>query len=239
MGKVKGTAPIRVISFLLLAAVGALCQNSTSVDKGSQLDSPNPPEVQRPETRSWQSLPDAPSPVQPTQGTGANTMRVEPGSVTPPPQPSFTNSYALRFTQDQSNDSFSKYLVFQTPKPDPSYAHSASGSFLGRASFAASSVLLTHTASGRPRLNTSYFLGMLALAAVHTAYRPYWERTGPAVVGDFGVSIGSNAGINVFHEFEPAIREKARGLTPKFVYRLGERFTGAQSPRDSFSVPGR
>jgi hypothetical protein len=76
---------------------------------------------------------------------------------------------------------------------------------------------------------------MLTLAAVHTAYRPYWQRTGSAVVGDFGVSIGSNAGINVFHEFEPGLREKTRSITPKFVYRLEERFTGGQ--RDSLSIP--
>jgi hypothetical protein len=235
---VKGTAPIRVIFFLLSAACGALCQNLASADllHGSQPDAPNPPEVQRPETRSWQSLPDAPLPVQPqAPENGSSVMRVDAVSVTPPPQFSFPAPDALRFTQDKSSDFFSRNLVFQLPKPDPSYAHSTSGSFLGRASYAASSVLFIHTPSGRPRLNTGYFLGILALAAVHTAYRPYWERTGSAVAGDFGVSIGSNAGINVFHEFEPAIR----GITPKFVFRLGERLTGGQAPRDSLSTPER
>jgi hypothetical protein len=238
---VKGTAPIGVISFLLLAACGALCQNIPSADKASQPDRPTPPEVQRPEMRSWQLLPDAPSPVQPaTQGTAAGAMsEIESETVIPPPRPSFTASDSLRFTQNEPRGPFTNHLDFQLPKPDQVYTRSTSTSFLGRVSYAASSGLLTHSASGRLRLSTSFCLGMLALAAVHTAYRPYWDRTGAAVGGDFGVSIGSNAGINVFHEFEPAIRTKARSLTPKFIYRLGERFTGNQAPRDSLPIPER
>ena len=230
----KGTAPIRVISFFLLAACGALCQNTPSADKASQPDGPISSAAQRPETRSWQSLPDAPVPVQPPVQSGAVALQeIEPDNLTPPPQTSSAAPYQMRFSQDQPNDSFKKYLDFQLPKPDPSYAPSASSNFLGRATYAASSTFLTHSASGRPRLNTAYFLGMLALAAVHTAYRPYWQRTGSAVAGDFGLTIGSSAGINVFHEFEPAIRSKARSITPKFIYELKERFTGSQVPRDS------
>jgi hypothetical protein len=190
--------------------------------------------------RAWQSLPEAPSPVQPLiQESGASALRPEPADPTPPSEPGFTASYQLRSTPNESTNSFAKYLDFELPKPDPTYARSTSTSFLGRASHAASSVLLTHSASGRPRLNTAFCLGMLTLAAAHTAYRPYWERSSGAVFGDFGVTIGSNAGINVFHEFEPAIRDKARSMTPKFVYRLEERFTHDQPPRDSLSITGR
>ena len=180
----------------------------------SHTASPNPPEVQRPETRSWQSLPDAPTPVQPSFQANSAAAEIEPANLTPPLEPGSTTTYQLRFTQNQPHDSFANYLQFQLPKPDPAYASTGS-SFLGRASYAVSSTFLTHSASGRPRLNTAYFLGMLALAAVHTGYRPYWQRTGGAVAGDFGVTIGSNAGINVFHAFEPAILNKNAGLHPQ------------------------
>jgi hypothetical protein len=233
---VKGTATIRVIAILLFAACGAPCQNSPAADNASRPNPPAPAEVQRPETRSWQSLPDAPMPVSPqppSQGTGVGAgQESEPANLVSPPETGFANPYRLQFTQNQTNDSFGKYLVFQTPKPDPAYAPSNSSNFLGRATYAASSTFLIHSASGRPRLNTAYFVGMMAFAAVHTAYRPYYQRTGGAIVGDFGVTIGSNAGINVFHEFEPAIRSKARTVTPKFIYRLEERFNGSQVPRD-------
>jgi hypothetical protein len=65
---VKQTAPVRIISFVLLAACEALCQKPTAADwfQELQFGGSNPPEVQRQEMR-WApgSLPDAPSTVQP------------------------------------------------------------------------------------------------------------------------------------------------------------------------------
>jgi hypothetical protein len=211
------------------------------VENGSHPSSPKLPEANRPETRSWQSLPDAPTLAQPTsEASGAaGAQEIQPALLTPPPHLSFTAPDLMRGPQNHSSDSFSTYLVFQTPKPDPAYSFSTNSSFLGRASDAASSTFLIRTPSGRPRLNTAYVLGMLALAAVHTAYRPYWQRTGGAVAGDFGVTIGSNAGINVFHAFEPAIMNKTRSFTPKFLYKLEQRATGSQSLRDSLSTSGQ
>jgi hypothetical protein len=243
---VTGIEPIRVISFLLLAACGALCQNLPSADlpQGSRLDDPNPPEMQRPEMRTWRSLPDAPSPVRPptpgADGVSSGVLReTELGHLTPEPQPSLTAHYQLGFPQKQSHDFSDKYLYPQSLKPVPGYAPSNSGSFLNRVAYAASSLFVTRNASGRGRLNTSYFFGTLTLAAAHTAYRPYWERSSSAVFNDFGVSIGSNAGMNVFHEFEPGIRQKVKVLTPKFVYRIEDHITHGQTPRDSVSIPAR
>ena len=64
---VKRTAPIRVVSLILLAACGALGQKSPSADllQGLQFEGSNSPEVQRPEMGTWRSLPDAPSLIQP------------------------------------------------------------------------------------------------------------------------------------------------------------------------------
>src|SRR5208282_2912154 len=98
---------------------------------------------------SWQSLPDAPTPVRPpSQGTGNGATReIEPGNLTPPMALSFTAPGLSWSTQNQPNDSFTRYLVFQTPKPDPAFAPSTSSSFLGRASYAASSTFLSRSAS--------------------------------------------------------------------------------------------
>src|ERR1035438_4292696 len=64
---VKRTAPIRVITFLLLAACGALCQKRPSADllPGLQFDGSNSPKMQSQEMQPWRSLPDAPSSIQP------------------------------------------------------------------------------------------------------------------------------------------------------------------------------
>ncbi len=62
---VKRITPIRVISFFLLFGCGALCQSALPSNDLLQRDSSTSPEVPRQEMRTWRSLPDAPSTVQP------------------------------------------------------------------------------------------------------------------------------------------------------------------------------
>jgi len=198
---VKRIAPIRVISFFLLAACGAFCQSerpSADLLQGFQFDGSNSPEVQRQEMRTWRSLPDAPSVLPPTQaqkfhtfldearspltlgavGINAGVMReTELGHVTPGPQPSLTALYKVVFIQKESSAFFGKYLYPSLLKQDPRYYPSSSGSFLGRATYAASRIFITRNDSGKRTLNASYFLGVLTSVAIATAYRPYWARS--------------------------------------------------------------
>lgn len=57
---VKRIAPIRVISFFLLTACGALCQSGRSSADLHQGEGSNSPEVQRQEMPTWKSLPGNP-----------------------------------------------------------------------------------------------------------------------------------------------------------------------------------
>jgi hypothetical protein len=252
---VKRTAPIRVVSFLLLAACGALCQSeSPSPDllQGLHFDGSNLSEPQRQE-RTWRSLPDAPS-VQPlTQaekfqafvdearsplilgavGVNAGVMReTELEHFTPGPQPSFTALYQVALIQKESSAFFGKYLYPSLLKQDPRYYPSTSDSFMGRATYAASRIFITRDDSGKRRLNTSYFLGVLTSVAIATAYRPYWAGSTSAALNNFGTTIGSDAGINVLHEFGPGVRQMVKTHTPKFVSRIEEQITRDQFPRD-------
>ena len=260
---VKRTAPIRVISLILLSACGALCQKRPSTDllQGLQFDGSHSPEVQRQEMRTWRSLPDAPSSVQPpTQaerfhtfvneasspltldavGVSPSVMReTEMGHVTPGPQPSLTALCQVALTHEESSAFFGWYLYPPLLKQDSRYYVSTSDSFMGRASYAASRIFITRDGSGKGRLNTSYFLGVLSSVAIHTAYRPYWARSTSATFNNFGSTIGSDAGINVYHEFGPGIRQMVKGYTPKFVSRIEERIAHSQPPRDVVSIPTR
>jgi hypothetical protein len=110
---------------------------------------------------------------------------------------------------------------------------------MGRASYAASRIFVTHDDSGKGRLNTSYFLGALTSAAIHTAYRPYWTRSTSETFNDFGSTIGSDAGMNVYHEFGPGIRKRVKGLAPRFVSRSAERINHNQIPKDVVPIPAR
>jgi hypothetical protein len=254
---VKRTAPIRVLSFLLVAACGALCQSeppSPDVLQGLHFDGSRSSEAQRQEMATWRSLPDAPSFQPPTQaekfqafvdearsplilgavGVNAGVMReTELEHFTPGPQPSFTALYRVALIQKESSAFFGKYLYPSLLKQDPRYYPSTSDSFMGRASYAASRIFITRDDSGKRRLNTSYFLGVMTSVAIATAYRPYWARSTSRAFNNFGTTMGSDAGINVLHEFGPGIRQMVMAHTPRFVSRIEERITGDQFPRDA------
>ncbi|MGB9232863.1 MAG: hypothetical protein WCC04_00475 [Terriglobales bacterium] len=110
---------------------------------------------------------------------------------------------------------------------------------MGRAAYSASRIFVTRDDSGTKRLNTSYFLGVLGSVAIHSAYRPYYARSPSAPFNDFGSTIGNDAGINLFHEFGPGIRQIIRGHTPKFALKLGERITHEQKLMEVVSNSAR
>src|SRR5215467_2931143 len=189
---VKRIRPIRVMSFLLLVACGALCQSersSADLLQGLEYEGPDSHEVQRHELRTWKSLPDAPSAQPPTQaekfrtfvdearspltfgaaGVDAGIMRAtEVGDLSSGRQPSLTELYKGALIQKESGAFFSKYLYPALLKQDPRYHASSSPSFWGRVMYAASRTVITRNDSGKTTLNTSYFLGVLTSVAIST-----------------------------------------------------------------------
>ncbi len=238
----KPTIPIRVISFVLLAACWILCQKPPPADGLRGL---------RPQMLEVDSLPDAPSAVNPPKHeerfrtfVNASGSPSTPGAIgvdvihetrlgyfIPGPQRSLTAPYQAAVVQDEPNAFLGKYLYPPLLKQDTRYYASTSESFMGRASYAASRIFVTHDDSGKARLNTRYFLGVLSSVAMHAAYRPYWARSTSETFNNFGSTIGGDAGINVFHEFRPGIRQIVKGLTPKFVSRIEERITHDLIPK--------
>jgi hypothetical protein len=124
-------------------------------------------------------------------------------------------------------------------RQDPRYYTSTSSSFLGRTTYAASRILITRDDSGERALNSSYFLGVLTSVAIATAYRPYWARSTSATFKTFGSTIGSDAGINLFHEFGPGIQQILKGHTPNLMSRIEENITHDPAPRNLVSTPAR
>jgi hypothetical protein len=178
-------------------------------------------------------------------GVGTGAMReTGSGHVTRGMQASFVPHYHYQyqyqsvFTQKDSGNFVDKYVVPSLLKRDLRYHPSTSGSFMGRASDAASRIFITRDDSGRGRLNTSYFLGVLTSVVVHTAYRPYWARSSSATANNFGSTIGSDAGLNLFNEFRPGIMQVVKGYTPKFVSRIGASITN-DPPRVVAPTPAR
>jgi hypothetical protein len=259
---VRRIALIRVTSFLLLAASAALCQSerpSPDFPQQLQFDGSNSPEVQRQQMLTSGSLPDAPSVQRPTGADkfhafveearspltlgavaiNVRVMREEEEHFAPGTQPSFTALYRAAVLQKESSAFFGKYLYPMLLRQDPRYHPSTSDSIMGRTTYAASRVLITRNDSGKRTLNTSYLLGVLTSAAVATAYRPYWARSASTTFKGLGSTIGSDAGINVFHEFWPGIRQVLERHSPKFVSRIEKRITRNQIPMEVVSTPAK
>jgi hypothetical protein len=254
----------RVVSFVLLVALGALGQKHPSADllQKSQFD--GSPELRLQGMQTWSSLPDAPSPIQPqtpaekfhafvnearlpvTMGAlnvHAGVMsKTELRYVTLEQQPSSALFHQSLPIQKELGPSafWGKYLHPSSLKQDQAhYPIGGGGTLMGRACYAASRLLVTHDDAGKVRLNTSYFLAVLTSSAIHAAYRPYRTRSTSTTFNDFGSTIGSDAGINVFHEFEPGIRLIVQGHTPKFVSKIGARIIPDHTRWNGLSIPAR
>jgi hypothetical protein len=154
---------------------------------------------------------------------GGLTRASELANATRPAQPRFALLDSVKPVQKESVDFFDKHLYPSLLKRRLNYHPASSDSLMGRATYAASRIFVTRDDSGKGRLNTSYFLGVLTSAAIHTAYRPYWRRSPSQPFNDFGSTIGNDAGMNLFHEFGPGLQQLMRSHAPKFVSRIEER----------------
>ena len=252
---------LRVISFVLLASCGALCQgegSSGSLLQGLWFDGSNAFQAQCQETPRLRSLPDAPSVQRAPQagkfqtfvnearspltlgavGFNAAVMReTDSENVTPGTRPGLTTLYREALIQKESSAFFGRYLYPSLLKQDPRYYPSTSASFLGRATYAVSRILITRRDSGERTLNTSYFLGVLTSVGIATAYRPYWTRSASSTFKTLGSTIGSDAGINLFQEFRPEIRQLVNRHSPKLVSKVKESITHDQISRDAIIPP--
>jgi hypothetical protein len=128
----------------------------------------------------------------------------------PGPQSSYTAPHNVVVTQKESHICFGKYLYPSSLKQNLRYHPSSGGGVMGRATYAASRIFMTRDDSGKGRLNASYFLGALTSVAVSSAYRPYGARSSSATFNNFGSTIGSDAGRNLFNECGPDIRQIVR-----------------------------
>jgi len=119
---------------------------------------------------------------------------------------------------------FFKHLYSTSDSSNSRYRASDSDTLMGRATDAASRIFVTRDETGRRRINTTYFLRVATSIAAHNAARTYRARSGTAPLGDFGSTVGNDAGMNLLHEFGPVFRKAAVSHLPVFVSRIEERF---------------
>jgi hypothetical protein len=197
------------VLFLVLLATDASCQSSCS------------------------SLPDAPSGQVANQKQDlslfAGEMRLTSQwaeiEVVADPIRQFTFRSLNGAAQDEFDRFLGKLLVPASGNRRPEPQPLSNDSLMRRATWAASHILLIRDDSGKVRLNTSYFMRTLTSVAADTASRPYWRRSFTDPFGDFGSMVGSDAGMNLLHEFEPGVQQLMKSHAPRFVSRIEARIS--------------
>lgn len=206
---VKRIAPFGAVSCLLLAASGAVCQNL------------------------GQSPPDAPS-VQGAAFLQKSSVFFEEaraalkfGAISGKTGLAFQAGFAAPekalFIQKESSNVFKQFLNSSVPKQQSSYHSSSSGSLMGRATYAGSRIFVRRDEFGKSRPNTLYLLRALTSAAAATASRPYWRRSLGEPFGDFGSTVGNEAGMNLWHEFRSDIEHLMKSHGPRVLSKITER----------------
>ncbi|MGD0569559.1 MAG: hypothetical protein ABSA78_14260 [Candidatus Sulfotelmatobacter sp.] len=178
------------------------------------------------------SLPDAPSvqAAKPTQKFEefvevGSPMKVDAmgGDVELMQHAEFAGREQALSNRQQTKTIFEKYLYPSSIKQPSHNSGFSNVSVMRRATSAATRTLVTRNVTGRARLNTSYLLRILTSVAKDTASTPYWRRTRAEPLSDFGSTVGSDAGMNLWHEFGPSVEQALKSHTPRFVSRIAAR----------------
>jgi hypothetical protein len=196
---VKGIASTGVVGLVLLAACAAVGQ-------------------------SRESLPDAPSAVVAAQTQRLNAPVEEAGPATSvgaavgPVRRDEVLVFNGAASRKNPDDVFRKYLSSTPVRQQPNSA--SGGSLMSRATHAAARTVITRNQSGKGKLNTSYLLRTLSAVAKDSASTPYWRRHFSDAAGDFGSTLGSDAGMNLWHEFGPGIERALKSHVPDFLSKI-------------------
>jgi hypothetical protein len=254
---------VRVVSFFLFTPCAAfsqsvhplphLVQGSHVVAQRSDIKIANSLVDERLRTDLPTPLPDAPSALiaaqtDPSQGVEreahqASRTELKPlvatsgliGDSAALPPPDRTLIFRSPPPQKAPGAFFRRYFDTSLSRQDYRYQASSKDTLMGRAADAASRIFVTRDEFGNRRLNTSYFVGVLTAVAVHSASRPYWARSNSVPLGDFGSTVGNDAGMNLMHEFGPGLRQAVAGHMPSFVFRVEKRILRETNPRQPLS----
>jgi len=222
---VKPIALVGIVCSCLIAACAAECQSKRQAS--SLL--PDAPSATVLQAHQFQSVgrdaqlpPDVPKLMSADRGAITEIPEVAPRLL-----PRQTALYQSVPDQKASEAAplFFKHLTPSLLHPNSRYMASDSDSLVGRATDAASQIFVTRDEVGRRKFNTSYFLRVATAIAAHSASRTYRARSNTAPLTDFGSTVGNDAGMNLLHEFGPAVRKMATSHLPDFVAHIEQRIT--------------
>lgn len=115
-------------------------------------------------------------------------------------------AYSWRGFTDKTDGNY--WVIFALPTvlhEDERYYTRGHGSFLGRALYASSRILITPNYQGHNTFNASELLGRGIAQGISLSYYPSSDRTASALATKYGYAIMRDACTNTFREFWPDI----------------------------------
>ena len=128
--------------------------------------------------------------------------------------------YGRRFgsaSADGTIETFMTSAVFPSLlKQDPRYYRVGKGSFLHRAGYAVSRILIIRTDAGTNQFNLSELLGAGTAAGISNAYHPAGDRTVANTTSVWATLMGWDTVLIVVKEFWPDIHRKFTKRKPEY-----------------------
>jgi hypothetical protein len=106
---------------------------------------------------------------------------------------------------------------------DPRYFPSHQRTFISRAWYAATRVVVTRNDDGDSTFNTSEFLGALFTSSLQNAYYPRHDRNFGATMNRFSGALASDAIGYIQREFTPDMKSLFRKHAPKKILQIEEK----------------
>jgi hypothetical protein len=106
---------------------------------------------------------------------------------------------------------------------DPRYFPSHKRTFISRAWYAATRVVIAKNDNGDSAFNTSEFLGALFTSSLQNSYYPRHDRTFGDTMNRFGGALSSDAIGDLLREFTPDMKRLFRKHAPKEIRKVEEK----------------
>lgn len=147
---------------------------------------------------------------------------------------SFQRRYTAALAGRETNAFLGRYLFPTVLSQDPRYHPSESDRTVSRAGYALTRVFVTRNDEGKPVVNTSYLLGALLSSVVSNnmvnSDDPLKPRRVSDTFGDFGSTVGGDAGLNLLREFWPQLKAKVLPVASKAFLKNGQKLSSPSSP---------
>lgn len=137
--------------------------------------------------------------------------------------PGWGKRFGATLADTESRRFIQGFVLSSLLHQEPRYFLSGRSSFLGRAWYAATRVLVTKGDSGLSEFNSSELLGALATSSLQNAYYPSRSRTLDGTMSRFTGALGSDAASNLLHEFAPDLKRIFRRHAPKTIKEIEQK----------------